>query len=72
MNHEHPAVGQVRRDLETFLERKRRLQAGEFPGVDAPEGQPPTNFDREREIAQTEAKIVELAGQLKAANADQT
>jgi hypothetical protein len=60
---EHPAVEQTRRDLETLKERRRRLEAGELPFVDSPDGQPPIGFSREQEIAWTDAKIAELATQ---------
>jgi hypothetical protein len=62
---EHPAVVQLRHDIEVFKERKRRLEAGEMPGVEADDGKPPLNFDRRAEIAKADAKIVELSDLLK-------
>ena len=70
MAQEHPAITQTRRDLETLKERKRRLEAGELPGVDASDGQPPQNLDFREEIDETEARIAELAAQLESMTAN--
>ena len=66
---EHPTITQTRRDLETLKERKRRLEAGELPGVDASDGQP-QNPDFREEIDETEARIAELAAQLESMTAN--
>jgi ubiquinone biosynthesis protein UbiJ len=67
---EHPTITQTRRDLEMLKERKRRLEAGELPGVDASDGQPPQNPDFREEIDETEARIAELAAQLESMTAN--
>ena len=67
---EHPTITQTRRDLETLKERKRRLEAGELPCVDASDGQPPQNPDFREEIDETEARIAELAAQLESMTAN--
>jgi hypothetical protein len=68
MMDEHPAVTHLRRDIKVFQERKRRLEAGEMPGIDTRDGHPPANFDRKAEITRVEAKIAELSAQLKDIN----